>query len=325
MSMTTGTEINSNKILEVIAEALKSSDEWLRPWVLIEDIPRNYVGVKYNPLNAFLLSIEMMNKGYTLPFWATRKRIKQMGGYLPDHEDPTSIYVFTRKFVRTKEDGTTELKDTPPPKGKVKKRFPLIVHSVFNAEQATWRELPTEWDLPRYHNPAVKDSQVVETIQNYTMPYLNKYNIDLHFGGNRAAYDVLSDSILMPEMGSFKSPRQYAQVYMHEIMHSTGHKTRCDRFTKDNFNNKTEAYSLEELVAEMGSNYLLHDLGIPPCEDQIKNSAAYLNGWLPNLKKEPRLFAWADARIKKGKASIENTQGKKETIKTILRKVGERP
>jgi antirestriction protein ArdC len=56
-------------------------------------------------------------------------------------------------------------------------------------------------------------------------------------------------------------------------------------------------YSLEELVAELCAAFLCAEAGID--QSVIENQAAYLQGWLEKLQKEPSAFVTAAARAQK--------------------------
>ena len=88
-------------------------------------------------------------------------------------------------------------------------------------------------------------------------------------------------------------------------MHSTGHKTRLDRFDKaimdgvdaDKLHAKGN-YSAEELVAEMGSQILADFCNFKL--DHIDNTSAYIGSWIKCLEKNPKWVIWASSRAVKG-------------------------
>ena len=50
---------------------------------------------------------------------------------------------------------------------------------------------------------------------------------------------------------------------LHELVHSTGHPSRLDRFAQENNYHKfgSEVYAQEELVAEIGAGFLCSEVG----------------------------------------------------------------
>lgn len=92
------------------------------------------------------------------------------------------------------------------------------------------------------------------------------------------------------------------------ISHSTGHKSRLARFT----GNAAAAafgsaeYSKEELVAEIGAATVNSYCGIET-PASFRNSAAYLQGWLSALRKDPTMIITAAGKAEKAVNYILNT------------------
>jgi antirestriction protein ArdC len=102
----------------------------------------------------------------------------------------------------------------------------------------------------------------------------------------------------MPKKKSFKSPEGYYSTLFHELVHSTGHEKRLNRKTITEMAEfGSETYSIEELVAELGSAYLSSFTGI--LNVGIQNSAAYLNGWLTKLKNDKRFMVQASGQAQR--------------------------
>lgn len=82
---------------------------------------------------------------------------------------------------------------------------------------------------------------------------------------------------------------------MHEIGHSTGHKTRLNRDLSGGFG--TAKYAEEELRAEIASMFIEQDLGIETSEKHIENNSAYIQDWHDKIKEDPNVLfkAIADA------------------------------
>jgi antirestriction protein ArdC len=93
----------------------------------------------------------------------------------------------------------------------------------------------------------------------------------------------------------WKSNGDYYKVFFHEAIHSTGHESRLNRLDKTaNFG--SDEYSKEELVAELGALYLEAITGIQAIVDDVKNSQAYINGWISKLKSDPKLIMSASTK-----------------------------
>lgn len=108
-------------------------------------------------------------------------------------------------------------------------------------------------------------------------------HVPVNFGGNRAYYSPRQDTIQLPRMQDFFSSEHYYSTYFHELSHATGHVSRLNRFTHENFANR-ETYAQEELIAEFSAAFLCGECGINNTHDQ---SAAYIAGWKKAIKKNP--------------------------------------
>jgi antirestriction protein ArdC len=82
-------------------------------------------------------------------------------------------------------------------------------------------------------------------------------------------------------MQDFISSEHYYSTYFHELSHATGHSTRLNRFTDENFINR-ETYAQEDFIAEFSAAFVCGECGINNTHDQ---SAAYITGWKKAIKK----------------------------------------
>ena len=82
-----------------------------------------------------------------------------------------------------------------------------------------------------------------------------------------------------------------------ELTHSTGHESRLNRLDRTAFFG-TEAYSKEELIAEIGSAFLMNHIGIETTKT-FKNSAAYIQSWLKVLRDDKRFIVSASSKAEK--------------------------
>lgn len=133
--------------------------------------------------------------------------------------------------------------------------------------------------------------------------YVNRENINLRTitGSNSASYSPSKDVVLLPDKRQFESVESYYSVIFHELVHSTGHKSRLDRIKSTSFG--SDEYSTEELVAEIGSSMLMAETGIELTET-FQNSVAYIDSWLKVLKSDNRMIVTAAAQAEKAVALI---------------------
>jgi antirestriction protein ArdC len=93
----------------------------------------------------------------------------------------------------------------------------------------------------------------------------------------------------MPSPEAFVSTEAYYGVAFHELIHWTGHNSRCDRDLSCRFG--TSAYAMEELVAELGAAFVCAEVEVSskPRIDHAK----YISSWLSVLKQDPKAIYFA--------------------------------
>lgn len=254
---------------------------WEKPWRSVAGVlPTSMSSRKtYRGVNVWLLSLAAQASGYRSPYWGTYNQISELGGQVQRGEKSTSVILW-KPVVKKEEDDSIS-------------RF-LVIRSfaVFNAEQADWADgskRPADPVMPETTWDALK---VAEMLAN-----LMPQRPEIKHGGNRAYYSPNLDFVGMPPTSSFDAPDGYYATLYHELVHSTGHKSRVGREgieAMDGFG--SEKYSREELVAEMGASYLCSEAGIPPRIDQ---SAAYLASWLKALNNDKTMVVKAAAQASK--------------------------
>jgi antirestriction protein ArdC len=84
----------------------------------------------------------------------------------------------------------------------------------------------------------------------------------------------------MPHQRSFRTMDHYASVRAHETTHWSGGTARLARTFGKRFGD--QAYSFEELVAEIGSGLICAHLGLP--NELHDNHASYVAHWLGILR-----------------------------------------
>ncbi|MCM2534572.1 zincin-like metallopeptidase domain-containing protein [Neobacillus pocheonensis] len=95
-----------------------------------------------------------------------------------------------------------------------------------------------------------------------------------------AVYYPTWDRINCPPLKDFKVPEEYYCTLLHEMIHSTGDKSRLARpgITTEGVAVGDEVYSKEELVvAEMVAAMLCGVAGID--NSILENSASYIDSW----------------------------------------------
>lgn len=266
------------KVYEIVTDRiLKKLEEgtvpWQKPWNAEAGMPKNLVSEKeYRGINIILLG----SQGYVSPWWLTFKQAKEKGGYVREGEKGTPIvYCDTVRKEVVGEDG--ELTE--------KEMSFLRYYTVFNAAQVEGVEFPEPSVVVRPFTSIEECERLVAGMPNPPA---------IRHGSDRAFYRSSEDTVYMPDHGLFHGDEEYYSTLFHEICHSTGHETRLNRRPSTEARNfGDEAYSKEELVAEIGCAFLCGIAGIE--NKTIDNSAAYIASWLKALRDDKRMVIQAAA------------------------------
>jgi antirestriction protein ArdC len=265
----------------IIAELEAGTVPWVKPWTAAANsMPHNAVsGRAYNGVNVLLCWATQMHKGYASNGWLIFKQAQELGGHVRKGEKGTAI-VFWKFNKRTERgaDGTEKVTTIPMAR----------VYTVFNVEQCEGIELPKR--------------EVVELTEHERHEHAEQLmvasGVDIRHGGGRAFYSPGSDYVQLPELGKFAEAAGYYATAMHELTHSTGHKSRLDRDLSGRFG--TESYAAEELVAELGAAFLCAELGIA---GDLRH-AGYIESWLRVLKQDKRAIFTASSMATKAAAYL---------------------
>lgn len=274
---------------------------WRKPW---NDLgaPRSLpTGKPYRGVNTFLLAMTAAMRAYESPYWLTFRQARERGGRVRKGETGTPV-VFWKIIQRNTED---EDADEEANKGR---RFPVLRHYVvFNVEQCDGIEYPTPQATERPFSPIAGCERIVREMPRAPV---------IRHGGYRASYDPVADIATMPKPERFVSDEDYYATFFHELVHSTGHKSRLGRPTVRDAPFGSKMYAKEELIAEMGATFLCSHVGID--NSTIENAVAYIEAWLRRLRKDPRLIVVAAAAAQKAcEYVLGETERRSETSSAI--------
>jgi len=275
------TEVSKRIINGLKTKGLK----WFRPWEGGGCTPiNNTTGKIYQGYNYFILSITTSEKGYTHNEWTTYKQAQAKGGTVKKGEKGTEIVFWNISFV-DKDGNFYRTKSDVLAKGlsmnDVKKIFSPRLWNVFNIAQCDGIEAKRK--------PIKTDefSPIEEAEKVYNEKYDAEKKPSLGHGGESAFYAPSRHHVQMPEKNTFISSDDYYKTLFHELVHSTGHESMLNRLHKVSAFG-SEDYSKEELVAEIGSEFLVGITGLSP-KDNEDNSQAYINGWIKKLGDNPKM------------------------------------
>jgi antirestriction protein ArdC len=257
----------------IVALLAQGTVPWQKPWKARTGLPRNLVSQKpYRGINVFLL----LAMSYESPFWLTFRQALQLGGAVRKGEKSCPVVFWKQTTFEDKESGEQQ-----------KKRMLRFYH-VFNVAQCDGLKTGTE-PVEEPVNGIIKPDEIVA---------LMPQRPEIKHGMARAFYSPREDCVGLPVRERFEQAEGYYATLFHELVHATGHEKRLKRSTlteKAGFG--SNPYCKEELIAEMGAAFLCGQAEI--AERTIDNSAAYLNGWLEQLRNDKTLIVHAAAQAQK--------------------------
>lgn len=269
-------EIVTNRVIEQLEAGIIP---WKRPWCG-SDLAYNRVSKKsYSLLNQLLLS----KPGE----WATFKQWSTLGGKVKKGEKG-EVVVFWK--IDKSEDPDTHRVTS----------FPILrYYKVFHISQV-------EGVDSLEANPGVGNEPIDEA-ERVIADYVKRSGVKfVEQTSGRAFYRPSEDMVVVPKKEQFSAIEEYYSTSFHELVHSTGHKSRLDRLTTVAAFG-SDVYSKEELVAEIGSASILALIGIET-EQTATNSTAYLVNWLGALKNDPYMIVSAASRAEKAVKMIMGTE-----------------
>lgn len=295
----TSYEVITNQIINKLNEGVIP---WVKPWHVngwhCEGMSALFPaysysnGKRYNFMNQMLLD-------FVPGEYATFQQIKKDGGKVKkgEHGQIVAGWIVETK-QRVDADGTPLVDDNNKPITKT--TYALRYYTVFNILTQVEGLTPKhEWTKDEAKANDLQPEQEAENIIKNYIDSANAPKFQIVEGSRQAYYKPSSDTVVIPHMSQFDEIAEYYSTAFHELTHSTGIASRCNRkldTKKAAFGSKS--YSKEELVAEIGSCFLNATAGLQT-ESSFRNSAAYLQGWLKALKDDPKMIVHASAQAEK--------------------------
>ena len=277
--------MNAMNVYEIVTERILSKLDsgvipWHQPWSAPHLMPRSFAsGKEYRGINIMLLGCA----GFPSPHWLTFKQAQERGGMVRRGEKGTPVIFW--KWLDRKPGAKTD--DDDDNGGRV----PMLrYYTVFNAAQIAGIEFPAVDVTAPSFLPIDAAAQIVAGMPNAPA---------IRHGNGRAFYRPDDDFVGMPDPEKFESAEAYHSTLFHELTHSTGHQSRCNRKASISEWSRfgSQSYSREELVAEMGAAFLCGVTGI--IDPTLDQSVAYIQSWSRKLKEDTKCVVVAAAQAQK--------------------------
>ena len=259
---------------------------WKQPWIGGSSGCISYAtGKPYSLLNHLLL-------GGKSGEYITYNQCVQAGGYIRKGEK-SHMVVFWKPY-----------EDVDKDTGEITLRFYLRYYNVFHIDQC--EGINPRWALSV--SPQLITLNPDAAADTIAADYVSRSGVKLTITeSSEAYYRPVTDEVVVPRLSQYHHSTEYYSTLFHELTHSTGHKNRLDRIA-DTASFGSEAYSKEELVAELGASFLVHHAGLET-PSSFANNAAYIAGWLSALKNDKRLIVTAAGAAEK---AVQLILGKEE-------------
>jgi antirestriction protein ArdC len=252
----------TNAIISLIEQGQAKGAGALWDKALSHGMPVNYKTKRpYSGVNVPLLWSAAAERGLSSNEWLTFKQAQELGANVKKGAKGVMGVFF--KMVPKKEAKGAEGEDA----AMVPMLKPFWVFNVADIEGLPVVDLPTREEF--------EPMEVAERV-------LNASGARITWSGARAFYRPATDEIYMPDRDRFAEPVNAYAVALHELTHWTGHESRLNRDFSGRFG--TEAYAFEELVAELGSAFVVAHLGLEGA--RLENHASYVGSWLKVLKND---------------------------------------
>lgn len=264
-------------ITQAIIERLEAGTRpWVKPWTdSTPSRPLRACGTPYRGINVFWLWMAAEAHGYSSPYWMTYARAQSEGGQVRKGERGT-LAIFYKSYSSVAEDPATgEVHD--------ENRRVLKGYTVFNASQID--------GLPERYLPQAPLEQE-STRDPRAAAFFACVPANLRHTGAQAYYEPGIDRVTMPPLSLFRDADHYHATLAHELTHWTGHPSRLGRDLKHRFG--SEAYAMEELIAELGAALIGAELCLPVAH--LDHHASYIASWLKVLRSDSRAVLAAAAR-----------------------------
>lgn len=262
-------------VTDSIISALETGVKpWSCPWQRVpgmSGLPSNYAtGAAYSGMNIMLLWCSASKQGFSDSRWMTYKQAKAEGAQVRKGEHGTTAIFYTT-LEKENDDGETDY-------------IPMLkTFNVFNVEQIDGLPLSDEVVCP---------AETFEPLPRAEALFRNSGATIIEKGQN-AFFQPSTDEIWLPERYLFSDAANFCATGLHELIHWSGASSRLNREMKGRFG--SEDYAFEELIAELGSAFLMANLGIA---GEVQHES-YIASWLKALKNDKRyIFKAASAASK---------------------------
>ncbi|MBB5704070.1 zincin-like metallopeptidase domain-containing protein [Brucella intermedia] len=278
---------------QIIAAIEKGADTFQMPWHRTGTDTMSPVNIDtgnaYRGINIVSLWAAAHVRDFKTGVWGTYRQWQNAGCQVRKGEK-SAVVIFYKEFEHDDEDAS----DDQP-----RKRLMARASRVFNADQV-------DGYAPEASTPIVNQVSPIEAADRF----ITATKVEIRHGGESAYYAPATDVIQMPPREVFHgsatstATEAYYSTLLHELVHFSGHESRCARL--ETVNPDKDAYAREELVAELGAAFLCNQLGVTL--EPRPDHAAYISHWLKILKADSKAIFQASSLATKAVDFLKGLQ-----------------
>lgn len=252
-------------VVSRILDALESGQLfWRKPWTVHPNAGPLACSLSsrtpYRGINQLLLMCCRWKFNYQSRWFGTYQQVKQLGGSVNKGEKATRVILYKPVTKKQKDENGDEQES----------KFALMkTFCVFNAEQTTLTNFQV--NEPEESDNVFEKHEAAEQLIA-SVPCTVKT-------GQSAHYCPTTDEITLPPRHRFETPEAYYETAFHEMAHWAESRTGFDRKIAEN------SYGYGELVAELTAVNIMAHLQLATPQTTL-NSAAYLQHWISNIRKD---------------------------------------
>lgn len=286
-------QVITDRIVELLR---KGTIPWKQSWTTIR--PQNLVTKHiYHGFNRLLLC----SSEFSSPYFLTAQQCYKLGGRIRKGERGTPVVYYQNSWKLADGSFSDGKNLSNEQKQSLSRSAMLKYYTVFNVTQC----IGLDDHLPEPPAAAAVQESFPFDVADTILENFQNGPIVQQADNFDPCYHPRMDVVQMPNISLFKTPANYYQTLFHELIHSTGHASRLARpdVTTREIRFGSEEYSREELVAEIGSSFLMNQAGILS-EEIVENNAAYVQHWIAKLQNDPKMIVFAASAAEKASTFI---------------------
>lgn len=279
--------IVQERIVNELKKAIETGScaPWEKPWIFNSVLMNHVTENKYKGINRILLPQEgeYLTMKQISDLHAKDPKIKLKKG---SKSDMVVKWVFSKGYKNNTQD--TGIDNDDDDETSKKEYATFVYHRVYHISCV--EGLSPKVTLEKFEHDTHEEAERI--IKAFCDKYQIKFNV---VKGGSNAFCNMKKEVYVPDKSQFKNLSEYYSTIFHELTHASGLILGRD-MKGHKFGDKD--YSKEELVAEIGSNFILSSLGLLE-EKSAGNSVSYLRSWLKVIQDDMFFITSASQQAEK--------------------------